>query len=280
MRLRKFARLMLTRWTKDGDSTRASYEEAWSGTNAEFLQTLHRRRPDLPPAPHGGLHTGLDLLGDHLRLIDRHLGPLAQGRDRLRVLEVGSGRGLNLACLAAHHPTVEFFGAELSLAGARHTRGWSVIDDPQLRTLMGDDVEGVHDGRLRSAVDRPMVVQTNCQPLPFRDETFDFVYSRCAIEQMNDCWTETVREVWRVLRPGGQFVAIEPFRDFQTPRQYGHLWLHNYFRAPARAFTRLGFSLALVDANVLGPTKMGWGAVVAEKGGRCAPSVPRCRTRG
>ena len=47
------------------------------------------------------------------------------------------------------------------------------------------------------------------EPLPWADETFDFVFVRCMFSAITGAsWPSVLREVMRVLKPGG-FVEIQ-----------------------------------------------------------------------
>jgi SAM-dependent methyltransferase len=95
-----------------------------------------------------------------------------------RVLDMGCGSGRLTAVLAE--------------------RGWSAV---------GIDT---HDGRLEQARERSHVVEWRFEdmnePLAFDDGELDAVVSRCSLMIASDP-VETLREVRRVLRPGGVVVT-------------------------------------------------------------------------
>ncbi len=132
----------------------------------------------------------LDVLSRYLRLLSR-------SRARRRVLDLGCGNGYPLAYVAPRFPAVLFAGLDftpelLAIAAARRI--------PNAALALGD---------------------ARC--LPYRDGAFDAVYTiRCLINLLEPCDLLTaMREVARVLRPGGTYLAIECFTD-------GH---ENYNRA-------------------------------------------------
>jgi SAM-dependent methyltransferase len=117
-------------------------------------------------------------------IVERQIQALAAER----VLELGCGRGFNLLRLARRNTSSMFVGIDLTpwhvraarLAGRRHRN---------LDIRYGD-----------------------FHRLPFADASFDLVFSVEAICHATDVY-EVVREVRRVLRPGGRFVSIDPWRS-------------------------------------------------------------------
>jgi ubiquinone/menaquinone biosynthesis C-methylase UbiE len=106
-----------------------------------------------------------------------------------RLLDVGCGNGHLLEVLRERFPSVELWGADYSrdmveLASRRH------VENCQVRR------EDVRD-------------------LSFQPSTFDVVASeRCLINLLDEGQQETgLRELHRVLRPGGHLVLIEAFTD-------------------------------------------------------------------
>jgi uncharacterized protein YbaR (Trm112 family) len=113
----------------------------------------------------------------------RHLMPIAGAR----VLQVG-GRGIH--------------AVKLLLAGAREA--WVV--SPMVGELVYAEALASYSGvreRLRTAA-------AVAEELPFRDDCFDAVYSQGCVHH----WVTALAlpECRRVLRPGGRFAAVEPWR--------------------------------------------------------------------
>jgi ubiquinone/menaquinone biosynthesis C-methylase UbiE len=138
----------------------------------------------------------LDRIWDDENVIPAELGPDTEflfdrmTRDTMeavgacpgaRVLDVGCGRGLDLASLAGH--------------GA---------------ILMGCDPSGVMVRRARETLEKrglkPLVVCCSAENLPFLPESFDRVYCKGAIDHFYDP-SRALREMTRVLRPGGRLVV-------------------------------------------------------------------------
>ena len=65
-------------------------------------------------------------------------------------------------------------------------------------------------------------VQATVPPLPFADESFDYVVSFQVIEHIK-CVKEFVREVRRVLKKGGKFIVSTPNRPMSLTRNPWHV---------------------------------------------------------
>ena len=105
---------------------------------------------------------------------------------RGRVLEIGVGTGLSLP----HYPQVdELVGVDPS--------------EPMLRRARRRAAELARDVRL---------VEAPAEALPFEDERFDTVVSLAVLCTVDDP-ARVLREIRRVLRPGGRFVFLEHVRS-------------------------------------------------------------------
>jgi SAM-dependent methyltransferase len=116
-------------------------------------------------------------------IVERHVRTVGARR----VLEIGCGRAFNLLSLARRNSEVAFVGIDLTPWHVRAARlvAW------RRRNLHIDEGDFHH--------------------LPYADESFDLVFSVEAICHAADVY-QVVEEVRRVLRPGGRFVTIEPWR--------------------------------------------------------------------
>lgn len=65
-------------------------------------------------------------------------------------------------------------------------------------------------------------IEAKVPPLPFKDEEFDCVVSFQVIEHMRDD-KHFVREVLRVLKPGGKFIVTTPNRPMSLTRNPWHV---------------------------------------------------------
>jgi ubiquinone/menaquinone biosynthesis C-methylase UbiE len=153
---------------------------------------------------------------------------------RGQVLEIAIGTGLNLPFYLAD---VELTGIEISPSMLEIARRRAQSLGRQVELFVGD-----------------------AQALPFPDQHFDTVVCTIALCSIPD-ERQAVAEVWRVLRPGGRFVALEHVRspniiirglerllESCTVRtQADHL-----LREPVETVQAVGFSIEYLKRQKLG----------------------------
>ncbi len=154
----------------------------------------------------------------------------AQGQ----VLEIAIGTGLNLPFYPAN---VEITGIEISPAMLEIARRCAQSLGRQVDLVIGD-----------------------AQKLPFPDQSFDTVVCTIALCSIPDD-QQAVTEAWRVLRPGGRFVALEHVRSpniiihgierllesYTLRTQADHL-----LREPVESVQAAGFSIEYLERQKLG----------------------------
>ena len=118
-----------------------------------------------------------------LREVRRRLLADATGR----VLEIGGGTGANLLL---YGPAVESLTV-------------TEPEQPMLRRL---------DRKVREQAPLTKVLRARAEELPFADDSFDTVVSTLVLCGVDD-QEQSLREVRRVLRPGGKFLFIEHVRS-------------------------------------------------------------------
>jgi ubiquinone/menaquinone biosynthesis C-methylase UbiE len=153
---------------------------------------------------------------------------------RGQVLEIAIATGLNLPLYPAD---VEITGIEISPAMLEIARRRAQSLGHQVELVIGD-----------------------AQALPFPDQRFDTVVCTIALCSIPD-ERQAVAEAWRVLRPGGRFVALEHVRSpnfivralermlesYTVRTQADHL-----FREPAKTVQAVGFSIEYLKRQKLG----------------------------
>jgi ubiquinone/menaquinone biosynthesis C-methylase UbiE len=158
----------------------------------------------------------------------------ACSKARGQVLEIAIGTGLNLPFYPAD---VELTGIEISPAMLEIARRRAKSLGCQVKLVVGD-----------------------AQALPFSDQSFDTVVCTIALCSIPDD-RQAVAEVWRVLRPGGRFVALEHVRSPNIIiRGLEHL-LESYtlrtqadhlIREPVETVQEAGFSIEYLKRQKLG----------------------------
>jgi ubiquinone/menaquinone biosynthesis C-methylase UbiE len=118
---------------------------------------------------------------DFDRLIDLIL---RYGNPKAGVLEIGCGTGTHLVGLAEHLTGVCFCGLDIASEMVRQAA-------PKLRSV---------------AVGNCHLVQGDGQSLPFKPESFDFLYLSQSLHYFDDK-EALVAEVWRVCLPGGRVLV-------------------------------------------------------------------------
>jgi len=181
-----------------------------------------------------------------------------------RLLEVGSGNGFNLVCLALLFPEISFTGIELTNAGverANRLRADSVFR----RTAIGR-LSGFIDRRVSDSTEPINVefVRGDAGAMSFPSYSFDLVFTVLALEQMNRIKDRVLAEIARVTR--GQSVHIEPFLDFN--REWFkrlHLGNKDYFRSEISYLRQFSLEPAFSWAGFPDKLHFSSGIVMAEK---------------
>ena len=121
------------------------------------------------------------------------------------ILEVGCGDGSFLRQLLASSPQ------------AKRIVGVDIIDP---RTMLPQDI-----------LDRPGSEWLSAygHDLPFADDSFDLVSIAHVLHHLQpDLLDATLAEMQRVLKPGGEFMICEMFRDDQSEPQMSHVFYHHW----------------------------------------------------
>jgi ubiquinone/menaquinone biosynthesis C-methylase UbiE len=186
---------------------------------------------DTYQAEHGPFLGDVDLVWcpEGLREADAHLlGPVA-GR---RILEVGCGAASCARWLVAQGADV--LALDLSAGMLRHARSAG---------------EATHL--------RPWLIQADAMALPVRDESVDLAFTAFGAVPFVDNSAAVMREVFRVLKPGGRWVfsATHPMRwiFLDDPGREGLTAVHSYFdRRPYVEFDDAGTPIYVEHHRTLG----------------------------
>jgi len=191
----------------------------------------------------------------HLALLMKTISAL----NPKRVLEVGSGLGLNLLVLGARFPEVEFIGAELTAAGVEGTNAAATEGPPiQVADFSPEPVQ--QTGPLANV----RAQEADAGALPFADGEFDLVFSAHALEQMEAIRQNAQREMVRVS--SGHIAMIEPFADWNADGLRRDLIVaKQYFQGSVADLEGLGLAVNYVTGDIPAKLTMGMGFVLAAK---------------
>jgi SAM-dependent methyltransferase len=173
------------------------------------------------------------------------------------VLEVGSGRGTNLALLALARPGLSLTGLELTRAGVEQSR--ALVADPPERysALAGIGAVGPDQ---RAALARTRFHEGNAFAMPFEDKSFDFSFTCLALEQMPVDYTRVVAEMRRTTRSYCAF--LEPFAEANDRWERLYLRRLDYFRASYRSFADRGLEPIFFTTDFPQKTHFGTGLLL------------------
>jgi ubiquinone/menaquinone biosynthesis C-methylase UbiE len=175
-----------------------------------------------------------------------------------RVLEVGCGNGNVLLTLAARFPETSFTGVELTEAGVAAAKAL------QAEATLPESMAAASPSPLLdlTAHTRVDVRQGDASKLPFPDQSFDLVYTRLALEQMEAIREEAMREVTRVAKTA--VVLLEPWRDFNgsgVGREY--IRRQGYFAGRVRDLEAYGFNVIYATEDLPQKVQFSSGPAVA-----------------
>ena len=94
-----------------------------------------------------------------------------------------------------------------------------------------DTKEGIESVFAEQFARKPIHYQSmDAAQMEFEDASFDTVCISNSLHHMPDV-SRTLREMLRVLKPGGTFIVSEMYRDNQTETQMTHVHLHHWWAA-------------------------------------------------
>jgi SAM-dependent methyltransferase len=229
--LRRTARGLVAPKQRDERRVTSIYEDQYAPTTSEFASSRAKRRDAflLHRRPVWG--NGWYSLAFRNELIEQVVSLSGAGS----VLEVGAGRGVNLALLALRRPELELAGIELTRTGVE--RSGELATDPPAELLALAGLSSLDDDR-RAALGRIRFEQGDATAMPFADDSFDLAFTYLVLEQIPDLYPQVVAEMARVSRRYCAFV--EPFADANGPIGRAQLRGLDYFRARTCEFRAFG----------------------------------------
>jgi SAM-dependent methyltransferase len=165
------------------------------------------------------------------------------------VLEIGCGNGVNLFVLAGRFPEIRFTGIELTeggVAALNSVRALNKVSD----TVRQFSPEPMADP---SPFKRIAVLRGNAAALPFRNRSFDLVFTSLALEQMEEIRVEALGEIRRVART--YTAMVEPFREWnESGSQRDYIIANDYFSGRIADLPGVGLEPLLATVDM--PTKL------------------------
>jgi len=138
--------------------------------------------------------------------------------------------------MASHERIEEYFrnisgGRVLDVAtGAGSFVGFLRDTLKDYSEIIGVDVsrKGFAAAREKFADDPISFLTMEASALAFEDASFDTVTISNSLHHLVDIDC-VLKEMYRVLRPGGRIIVIEMFRDNQSPAQLSHVLIHHWW---------------------------------------------------
>jgi len=267
--LKAVARSLRGAEPRDEEKVRGIYEDHYSADNAAYAASRDKRRDVF-------VFDGRPVYTDGWFTIRFHADLLVEALDELgadTVLEIGSGRGTNLAQLALRRPELDLTGIELTAAGVERTRRLLQDLPPQHLRAAGTDTLSPAQ---RSALDRVAVHQASALELPFADDSFDVSVTVLVLEQLAGSWGTVLDEMQRVTRSACVF--LEPFSDANGMMGRVYLRALDYFRASHRDFAAHGLETVRFTTDIPQKLHFRTGLLVARVDKRDARPVQLARS--
>jgi len=246
------------------DRVESTYSRIWSEADLSAIGDPARNQ-----MPHQWRHEGFLLNSAATQKMQLDLAARAVRFLRpASVLEVGSGWGHNLLVLGCQCPDTQVHGVELTTTGVELTRSLTAAADlpESVRAFITEPV------RDPSGYRRVTVQQGSAERLPFSDDSFDFVMTRLALEQMESIRETALSEIARVTRR--HVLMIESFReenDWGLRRQYAIG--SDYFRGAIADLPRYGLEPVFTFCDWPHKITLKPVFVLAEKAGASARPV-------
>ncbi len=223
--------LVGNRLVRDVGQISKEYEAQWSLNNTEYAAHLDSLQSYVFMRGRPRKVNGWFLFKHYMDLILEII-------DRLRVqsvLEVGAGRGKNLAVFALRRPQLSLTGLELTRNGYEISKTLSDELPQQFLQVAGVKVlteEGT------ASIRRIDFHQGDAMAMPFADKSFDASFTSLVLEQLPRDFPKVLREMRRTTRK--YCIFNEAFAEVNNWRGRAYLRRMDFFNASFREFEREG----------------------------------------
>jgi SAM-dependent methyltransferase len=217
--------------TRDVNHVIREYGSQWSPDNRQYAEANDQARAMF-------LVRGRPVFVNGWFIVKRYTDLILQAIERLQVgsvLEVGSGRGKNLALFALRRPDLQLTGLELTDTGVANSVKLAEDLPPQFLKVAG--VSRNLD-EARSAVKKIQFHRGDATKMPFADKSFDLSFTSLVLEQIPRDFPKALQEMRRVTRR--YCVFNEAFAEANNWRGRKHLTRVDYFRSSFKEFERYG----------------------------------------
>lgn len=235
---------------------RKTYDQHYGATSTvlEWLHDLDQRSVTGEWRDRGLVLTPGALRLAHLLYLARAIAVLRPNR----VLEVGCGNGNMLFSLAVMFPGVSFSGVELSEVGVALAHQLQ-----EQESLPASFANACTSAMLDPTAHRRVSVQgADARSIPFADRSFDLVYTRLALEQMEQIRPQVLGQIARIS--DSAVALIEPWHEFNlVDPARAYIRRTGYFDGKANDLERLGFKVAFVTDDLPQKVQYRVGPVVA-----------------
>jgi len=178
--------------------------------------------------------------------------------DAKRVLEVGCGNGNTVLTLAARFPGVSFSGVELTASGINVAQATQALDELP-GGIANNSPLPVRDLSAHKKADLRV---GDARALPYSDRSFDLIYTRLALEQMEQIREQALSEIFRVANRA--VVLVEPWRDYNMSKHArAYIRRAGYFAGRIKHLEKLGFHVVFETKDIPQKVQFVAGPVVA-----------------
>jgi ubiquinone/menaquinone biosynthesis C-methylase UbiE len=176
------------------------------------------------------------------------------------VIDIGSGNGERVLQLSCRFPEIEFTGLELTPGGVETAKNIQSLDK------IPDVLVKFSPQKLinLTAHKNAKFVCSSAKNIPFKDNSFDLVYSSLALEQMEFIREQVMKEIFRV---SNKYVSFyEAFRDYNKKiLHWSYIYSKSYFKGKIDDLRQLGFREIEVLSNIPQKVYMNAVFVIAKK---------------